>query len=232
MVVININKCLFCDNILLNKKSSAKYCSSKCYFSDYRIINKSKLQLYHETWYNENKENIRDYCEKHKHRRQTTRKANYQLNIEKERKKSREYYYKNKKKQRLYNKEYQKKWKPNYIKNREKNDIEFKILNRLRSRIRRAIQRNSKAGTTLDLLGCTTKKCREHLENQFLPNMTWKNYGFGNDKWNIDHIIPCDSFNMKKFEDQKKCFHYTNLQPLWQKDNLLKNNKLLFYRDL
>lgn len=56
--------------------------------------------------------------------------------------------------------------------------------------------------------------------------MTWENHGSGKDKWNIDHIQPCASFNLANPEEQKRCFHYSNQQPLWQRDNLLKSDKL------
>lgn len=52
--------------------------------------------------------------------------------------------------------------------------------------------------------------------------MGWDNYG----EWHIDHIIPCSSFNLSILEDQKKCFHYTNTQPLWKIDNLRKGNRV------
>ena len=42
--------------------------------------------------------------------------------------------------------------------------------------------------------------------------MTWDNYG---GYWHIDHIIPCCRFDLTKEEEQLKCFHYTNLQPLF-----------------
>jgi len=54
--------------------------------------------------------------------------------------------------------------------------------------------------------------------------MSWDNHGFKG--WHIDHIIPCSAFDLTKVEEQKKCFHYTNLQPLWAKDNLSKGDKL------
>ena len=53
--------------------------------------------------------------------------------------------------------------------------------------------------------------------------MTWENYGSG---WQVDHIIPCSVFNLESEGHQKKCFHYSNLQPLWAKDNMSKGNKV------
>jgi hypothetical protein len=43
--------------------------------------------------------------------------------------------------------------------------------------------------------------------------MSWDNYGkFG---WHLDHIKPCKRFDLTSKDEQKKCFHYTNMQPLW-----------------
>jgi len=53
--------------------------------------------------------------------------------------------------------------------------------------------------------------------------MSFSNYG----KWHIDHIIPCARFDLRKPNEQKKCFNYKNLQPLWAFDNLSKNDKIL-----
>lgn len=80
-----------------------------------------------------------------------------------------------------------------------------------------------KATKTFELLGCTSKQLKQYLESQFQEGMTWENYGYGDDKWYIDHIIPCASFDLSNLEQQKICFHYTNLQPLWQFDNLKKS---------
>ena len=73
----------------------------------------------------------------------------------------------------------------------------------------------------MELIGCTREKLIEHLENQFLPGMSWENYG----KWHVDHIKPCSMFDFTDLEEQKRCFHYSNLQPLWAKDNLSKQDR-------
>jgi hypothetical protein len=72
--------------------------------------------------------------------------------------------------------------------------------------------------TTLELLGCNSEFFKEYLENNFLDGMTWENYG----EWHIDHMKPCAAFDLTNEDDQRKCFHYTNLQPLWALDNIIK----------
>lgn len=72
-------------------------------------------------------------------------------------------------------------------------------------------------------MGCSTETLKLHLEKQFKPGMTWGNHGVKG--WHIDHIKPCASFDLTKPDDQLKCFHYTNLQPLWWHENLSKGDK-------
>ena len=67
-------------------------------------------------------------------------------------------------------------------------------------------------------------KLKQYLEPQFKPEMNWNNHG---EIWEIDHIKPCSSFDLTDTEQQKQCFHYTNLQPLWAEDNLRKGDKIL-----
>jgi hypothetical protein len=50
--------------------------------------------------------------------------------------------------------------------------------------------------------------------------MSWATYGFRG--WHIDHIRPCAAFNLSDPEQQKVCFHFSNLQPLWAPENLSK----------
>ena len=102
-------------------------------------------------------------------------------------------------------------------------DPEFKLIHTLRGRVRSALKtKNAKKNMrTLDLTGCTISFLMEFLEKKFIEGMTWENHG----DWHIDHIKPISLFNLLNEEEQKKCFHYTNLQPLWAADNLSKSNK-------
>lgn len=74
-----------------------------------------------------------------------------------------------------------------------------------------------------ELLGCSIEYLMKHLESKFQDGMSWDNYGHNG--WHIDHIKPCCSFDLTKEKEQKECFHYLNLQPLWAKDNYNKAKK-------
>ena len=81
-------------------------------------------------------------------------------------------------------------------------------------------QSTEKKGHTLQFLGCSRDDLLKHLEGQFEDGMTWENYGVHG--WHIDHIKPCVAFDLTNIAEQAECFHYTNLQPLWAKDNISK----------
>jgi hypothetical protein len=108
-----------------------------------------------------------------------------------------------------------------YRKNRRKTDINYRILKNMRCRLNKVLKGNPKLSTTMKLVGCSIEELKVHLASKFTKGMTWKNYG----KWEIDHIKPCAKFDLSKPEEQLKCFHYTNLQPLWEKDNQEKRSK-------
>ena len=112
----------------------------------------------------------------------------------------------------------------NYHRYRNKYDMKFRITNTLRSRVRAAIKNKGgvKSFKTMKLIGCSINKCIKHLEKQFKDNMSWSNYG----KWHIDHKIPCVSFDLSKISEQKECFNYKNLQPMWKINNLRKGSKV------
>ena len=105
-----------------------------------------------------------------------------------------------------------------------KTDVIYKITHNLRCRLIAAVKGKNKSKSTFKLLGCSAAELKQYLENQFTEGMTWENYGYYG--WHIDHIIPCATFDLSDSEQQKLCFHYSNLQPLWAKDNMKKRNKM------
>lgn len=117
-------------------------------------------------------------------------------------------------------------WRNNNLKFRRINDFNFNLRCNLSRRIRQCLKSTNtrKSNPTLKLLGCSINELKNHLESQFKAGMTWQNYGlFG---WHIDHMLPVTSFDLTKESEQNKCFHYTNLQPLWMLENIKKSNKL------
>lgn len=118
----------------------------------------------------------------------------------------------------------------NYLKDKRDTDISIRFITNLRSRQRQVLK--GKASTT-EGLGCSTKQLREHLASQFTEGMSFDNYGFGKDKWHMEHIIPLASHEKDENGDwnanseyNKKLIHYTNLQPLWEPDNLDKGSNI------
>lgn len=144
------------------------------------------------------------------------KKKNRKNNPEKHRKYARERYQNPGEKERINE----------YFKNRRKNNTEYKIAMTLRNRILKTIKKDGGEKNTKfnELLGCSIKQARIHIESQFKDNMSWDNHGLHG--WHIDHKTPCASFDLKDPEEQKICFHYSNLQPLWAKDNLSKGCKI------
>src|ERR1035437_1526811 len=106
----------------------------------------------------------------------------------------------------------------------KKNRDRKRLIGKLSGRIRSALKRVGikKSNRTSELLGCNIYKLKTHLQSKFSKKMSWDNCG--ENGWHIDHIIPCRAFNLLNEEEQKKCFHYTNLQPLWNTDNHLKSD--------
>lgn len=114
-----------------------------------------------------------------------------------------------------------------YTRYKRATDDMYRLQANLRRRVSNAIQNNRqgkavKSAHTMELVGCPIPFLVEYIEKQFVEGMSWSNYG----KWHIDHIKPCASFDLAEEEQQKQCFHYTNLQPLWAEDNLKKGKKL------
>lgn len=124
----------------------------------------------------------------------------------------------------LKNSDKMKAYRNQYLKNKYKNDIFYRTNMLLRGSLFRALDK--KDFNTIDYVGCDIETFVKHIESQFDYGMTWDNQGRQENTmgWELDHIIPISSAKTK--EDVFKLYHYTNFQPLWKKDNLIKSNKI------
>ena len=161
--------------------------------------------------------------------RKEYKKAYYEQNREKIKERKKAYRKQNAEKIKDYCKQNRDKIRI-YIRNKRKTDLNFRLSDNLRKRVRKVLNGKSKSKKTMDLIGCSVDFLKKHLENQFQPGMSWNNYGNPNgdhsECWHIDHILPCASFDLSDPKQQQKCFHYSNLQPLWAKDNISKGAKI------
>jgi len=130
------------------------------------------------------------------------------------------YYQKNRDKIIKYQIDYNREYKKEYRKR-----THARIYRLQAKRMRRLLKSvgKNKSLKTIEYLGCSVDELMSHLEKQWKPRMSWDNYGFTG--WHIDHIRPCNSFDLSDLEQQKICFHYTNLQPLWATENMKKGKK-------
>lgn len=186
-----------------NTKDGFRKACKECRHDEYMEKQEVNIARSHK-YYNKNKKHISQQNKKYKEEH-----ADFYKQYDKE-------YYQN-------NKEKIKKHVKEYMYNRIETDISYKILQRCRSRLYKAVKGYTKSASTQKLIGCTPEELIIHIEQQFQEGMSWDNYG----KWHIDHIIPCAAFDFSKKEEQLKCFNYTNLQPLWAKDNFSKHDKIM-----
>ncbi len=115
------------------------------------------------------------------------------------------------------NKDKRKKQKSDWF---DKNPVR-KVTANLRTRLYHILI-GRKSASTMELIGCSIDELKQHLESKFTKGMSWDNYG----KWHVDHIKPCASFDLSDPDQQRLCFNYKNLQPLWAIDNLIKSDRI------
>ena len=126
-------------------------------------------------------------------------------------------YYKNKYKQKFVVKKYEEK---------RKIDIMDRIIDNLARRANVELKKKNikRKLTHMQLIGCTKDELKIYLQNKFIENMSFENYG----TWEVDHIYPISRYEFNNLEDIKNCFNYKNLQPLYKSDNHKKYNKILY----
>jgi len=174
---------------------SCKISNTKKYAINFKIENPN----YSKQWYIKNQALIKDKAKK----LYLGNKSEHNLRVKK-------YQLENKDKIRVRDKEYKRK---------KLKDPIFKITHNLRLYLKRYLKSKKNISSSV-LIGCSISDLKLYLENQFKPEMTWENHG---KVWEIDHIIPCSFFDLTKEEEQQKCYHYTNLQPLFKTTKIAEN---------
>lgn len=204
------------DKLSSNCKSCTKVSRDKYYKK-----NKSKILEQNKKYQKENAKKIAE------------RKKEYSIkNKEKISKKKKIYRKKNKNqiasRMKIYYAENKERLNNNGVKRaakRYQTDELFRLSSAIRShcgRVSRLIKQEKPLSSN-NYLGCSIDEFKAHIESQWQEGMTWDNHGF--DGWHIDHITPLDWY-IKNSDDPWQANHYTNLQPLWSKENLLKSNKI------
>tara|TARA_R110002153_G_scaffold273471_1_gene444432 strand:+ start:2183 stop:2992 length:810 start_codon:yes stop_codon:yes gene_type:complete len=187
----------------------------KACYKVYRANNRERLNAKHAKYRAEHKEDRKEWL-----------KANKEQQAEYNKEYHAKYRVDNKDQLKQHKKEYFQKNKATITEKqiaRRKANPELRMLSNLRCRISIAIRGKAKSDATKKLIGCTVKFLREHLESQFDDKMTWDNYG----EWHVDHIVPCAIYNMGSDFEQRSCFNYRNLQPLWGTENMSKNDNVM-----
>lgn len=115
-----------------------------------------------------------------------------------------------------------------YESEREKKDINYKLKRRIKARVYQGIKsgKGKKIFHLEQIVGCSLDQLKKHIESHWQTGMNWNNWG--EKGWHIDHHMPIASFDLTDPEQQKKCFNYKNLKPLWAKENLNKRDKIPF----
>ena len=202
--------------------------------NDWRDITDPKLRkkAYEKAWYESNKDKrkikMKEWYEVNKDDVKERTKSYYNDNKDLRKSQMKSYQIVNKNKIKAYNKTWRKSTKnirSNKRRERIKHDVQYKLSESLRRRLRCALNGNYKSGSAVRDLGCTIDELKSYLESKFQSGMTWDNWTI--DGWHIDHIKPLASFDLTDRKQMLEACHYTNLQPLWATDNLSKSDKIL-----
>lgn len=215
-----------CEDIIKQKNLKLEY------QKNYRNTHKEYNKIYHKNYYENNKERLRQYNKEYRARNSHKLSINSSKYYRQNANKIHIYNLKRKDSRSSYNKKYYKenrnklsKYRSEYLSNRYKTDILFKIKQLLRSRLNDACRDKGfvKSRKTIQVLGCNLEQFKSHIESLFTTGMGWANYGkLG---WHIDHIIPLAS--AKTQQELEALCHYKNLQPLWWNDNLRKGSRTI-----
>ena len=92
----------------------------------------------------------------------------------------------------------------------------------LRKRVQKAIKYRYESSKKL--LGANISVVWRHLEHTVLVPVSVKNFS---ETFSIDHVVPCNAFDLGNHEEQLLCFNYKNLQLLPHTVNMSKGARSL-----
>lgn len=114
----------------------------------------------------------------------------------------------------------------NYMANKRKHNPQYAIRNTIQSRISKALRSGVKdSPKTAEAVGCSLNKLKYWLQSKLLSGMTWQDFLSG--RAEIDHVVPCSSFDLTNPDQLRHCYHYRNLRLLWPFDNRSKGRKVM-----
>jgi len=113
---------------------------------------------------------------------------------------------------------------------------EHQIEENMRSALCNCVAGRQKTSKTFKYIGLSVEGFRDYLSALWTEGMNWENYGNPHGDhtycWHIDHIVPLTVFSFNSISGRRlenalhEAWHYSNLQPLWAKDNLSKGGRL------
>jgi hypothetical protein len=216
-------RCPKCDKIknidkFSKDKTSKDGLNGKCKkcCRQYKLDNKDKLKLQTKVW---NKNNI----EKNRLSKKNWYKINPEYN-KNHRENNREKYRQATHRWRLSKLEECRKKSREWVRNKRKSNIGFKLSTNISCLIRHSLKSNGKGFHWEDITGYKKQDLKQHLEKQFTSGMSWQNYGYYLDEhgkkclgWEIDHIKAISKFKFKNYDNPefKACWALSNLRPMW-----------------
>lgn len=206
-------------NSTKSKDGKGSYCKdcNTLIRREQRLRDPEKTKRQHLDWVNRNREHVRDEASRwyhaHKEKRLLDEKKRYHKNPNRKRKQAKEWGKRNPSKL--------KKNRAAYVSRNYATNEAYRVVKDFRARFCRALKRNYKTGQVVELLGCTIPELKEKITALFAPGMSWDN----RKDWDLDHITPLHKFNTLDKQELKRALNYSNLQPLWKRDHVLKTKK-------
>lgn len=187
------------------EKDGHQYYCRTC-IKNIKESNKEKDPDYFKRYVANNREKVNTYQREYRFKKACS-KVDECLNIEIDKAQQK----RDKEKERRNTEEYKQK-RRQYFKHKYQQDEQFRLKKQFESKFNRLFRDNDATFKSKDLIGCTIPEFKAYIEQKWLPQMTWNGYGI---HWCFDKIVPFCDFDLSSEEQAKKCYHFSNTQPLF-----------------